>query len=79
MDTLHTFMPTIEVSDYEGKDILTYQSLIMPKIGEWVSYKDSKGFNMQAKISQINHEIVQGNVVNICKRIFVTVDDIESV
>lgn len=38
MDALHTFLPTIEVSNAaDDSSLICYQSLIIPQIGESIS------------------------------------------
>ena len=78
MDALHTHMPNIEVINAsDDKSLVCYQSLIIPRIGDSISWTREDGKSFTADVSWIQHEVVKGNVVNICKRIFVSVDNIE--
>lgn len=38
MNTADEFMPTIEVSDSEDRHLICYQSLIIPRIGDYISW-----------------------------------------
>lgn len=78
MDALHAFMPTIEVSDASSdKPLACYQSLIIPRIGESISWTSEGGESFTGEVTFVQHEVVKGNVVNICKRVYVSADNIE--
>jgi len=75
MDALHEFLPTIEVGDMEGNNLLCYQSLIIPRIGDNIFWKKD-GIDMDARVVEVVHEIIDGNVVKCCRKVYINVDDV---
>jgi len=68
---------TIDVSDEEGFDIITYQSIVTPRIGEEINLLCLDGKTMQATVSQVIHMVNGTDTGNECNKILVSVKNIE--
>lgn len=75
---MHTYTPTIEVSDVNGEVLFSYQSLIIPRIGENICWKND-GKDMNAKVNYVYHEIIGDSIGNRCSKIYISVDDIQEI
>lgn len=73
---MHTYTPSIDVNDVDGKVCFKYQSLAIPRIGENICWND-KGKYMNAKVVDVYHEVTNGNIDLISNKICITIDEVE--
>jgi len=76
MNNIDKFMFAIEISDGDDRPLIVYESLIVPCVGDYISWPSDDNI-FCGEVVRIQYEVIKSKVSNICKRVFITVDDIE--
>jgi len=68
---------TISVSDDVGYEIITYTSMVIPRIGEELNFTCDDGKTVQGTVNEIIHIVRDTDTGKVCNKILVSVKNIE--